>query len=501
MMKNESLNMDSGLPLPMPELGDKYPGAGPMSSDRGRLFQIAPDGARRTAAYEAGRLYNELCWLLDQAVLCGDRRPIAEVANTLGRLVPKFFGAFPVDDGNQFKEVLLKTLEDWNRVADSEWFAEEWATDRHWLDSGLEESAEKAFGGMLRLAKEYKEDVLTAIERVLDPFKELKVAFWLGECVGQGIRPPGASEDVGAACLPGDLPPPIWWAENVRGLWDQSGIPVELPESLFDPAQYPDPPGMNQIIASIDCLAREGFAQAGIASIHSHSQPSSHEEAATESKKVSGDEPKYIFHKNGEIWNLRFTYDGQTESADYPTWKGLEYYALLLKHPGKPFSAIDIIREVDDTVPTVDKEQVQELSRAGDDGPHKVRSEWSKHEAADEDTEREVEEALQGLEQELAVAQKSNIGIERIEELTKEISQAEEYLNGIRGKKKGERRTLKSGDAKENARKSVSKAMGEARKKLSGSMPKLALFLEKKVKGTDYGFRYYPPSPRPDWSF
>ena len=61
-----------------------------MGSDRGQPVQVPPDGARRTAEYEAGRLYNELCWLLDQAVLCGDRRPIAEVADTLGRLVPKF---------------------------------------------------------------------------------------------------------------------------------------------------------------------------------------------------------------------------------------------------------------------------------------------------------------------------------------------------------------------------------------------------------------------------
>jgi hypothetical protein len=410
--------------------------------------------------------------------------------------MPKFAIALPIDDRIQFNEVLLKTLEDWKRVTDSEWFAEEWDA----LDNGLEGFAETAYSRMIRLAEEYKKDVRTAIQRVLDPFAELKEAFWLGECVDQGIRPPGASKNVAADCLPGDVPPPRWWAETVKALWDQSRIPAELPKSLFDPAQCPDPTGMNQIIASIDRSAREGFAQAGISSILAHSQPSSHEEAATESKKVSVDEPKNLFRKNGEIFNLRFAYDGQTESADFRAWKGLEYYALLLKYPGKTFSAIDIIREVDGTVPPVGKEQVQELSGAGDGGPHTVRSGWTKHEAADDLTKQKVEELLQGLKQELAAAQESNIGIERIEELTDKISQTEEFLNSIRGKKGG-LRTLKSGDAAENARKSVSKAMGEARKKLSGSMPKLALFLEKKVEGIDYGFRYYPPSPRPDWSF
>jgi hypothetical protein len=445
-------------------------------------------------------LYNELCWLLDRAVLSGYRRPIAEVADTLGRLVPKFVGAFPIDDAIQFKERLLKILEDWKQVTESEWFAEEWAADRDELDSGFEDSAEKAFAGMIRLAEEYKKDVRTAIEKVLDQFKELKEAFWLGVCVDEGIRPPGASKNVGVACLPGDLPPLTGWAETVKALWDQSRIPAELPESLFDPAQWPDPPGMNQIIASIDRLAGEGFAQAGIASILSHSQPPSHDEAETESKKVSVDEPKYLFRKNGEIWNLRFTYDGQTEIADYSTWKGLAYYALLLKNPGQTFTPIDIIREVDGTVPPVDKEQMQELSRAGDGGPHTVRSGWTEDEAADERTEQEVEELLQGLKQSLAVAQESNIGIERIEELNNKISQTKKYLNGIRGKR-GTRRTLKSGDSNEKARKSVSNAMSDARTKLSRSMPKLALFLERNVKGTDYGFRYHPASPHPDWSF
>jgi hypothetical protein len=43
--------------------------------------------------------------------------------------------------------------------------------------------------------------------------------------------------------------------------------------------------------------------------------------------------------------------------------------------------------------------------------------------------------------------------------------------------------------------------MGEAREKIHGSMPKLALFLKKTVEGIDYGFRYHPVSPRPDWNF
>jgi hypothetical protein len=441
-------------------------------------------------------LYNELCWLLDQAVLCGDRRPIAAVADTLERLLPKFAGAFPIDDGIRFKEVLLKILEDWKGETGSEWFAEEWDA----LDSGLEGFAETAYSGMIRRAEEYKKDVRTAIERVLDPFEELKEAFWLGVCVDEGIRPPGASKDVGVSFLPGDLPPLTGWAENVKALWDQSRIPAELPESLFDPAQCPDPPGMNQIIASIDRSAREGFAQAGIASILSHSQPSSHEEAATERKRVSVDEPKYLFRKHGGMFNLRFADGRQTESGDYRAWKGLEYYALLLNYPGKTFSAIDIIREVDCTSPPVEKAQVQELSGAGDGGPHTVRSAWTEDEAADEDTVKEVKKALQGLRQEWDLAQDNNVGIERIEELTEQISQTEKYLNSIIGKK-GKPRTLKSGDPNEKARRSVSKAMSEARKKLSRSMPKLAHFLEKNVEGIDYGFRYYPSSSRPDWSF
>ena len=287
--------------------------------------------------------------------------------------------------------------------------------------------------------------------------------------------------------------------EPVKVLCDHLKIPAELPESLFDPAQCPDPPGMNQIIESIDRSAREGFAQAGISSILSHSQPPSHEEATTESKKVSVDEPKYLFRKNVEILICALP---TTAKPNPPTiaWKGLEYYALLLKYPGKTFSAIDIIREVDGTVPPVEKARVKEFSRAGDGGPLTVRGGWTEDEASDELTVQEVEVSLQGLKEELAVAGESNIGIERVEELTLRVSKTEKYLNSIKGRG-GMPRTLKSGDAREKARRSVSKAMGDARTKIHGSMPKLALFLNKYVEAIDYGFRYHPASLRPDWSF
>src|SRR5262249_30028334 len=123
-----------------------------MGTDHERSVQLPSGGASRWAAYQAGQLFNELCWSMDQAVLLGDHRVVVKVADILKEIVPKVIAAFPIDSGFKLKGVLLKNLDDWERVTASEEFADEWSVDWDAFERGLDPSLDAAFRDMLQLS-------------------------------------------------------------------------------------------------------------------------------------------------------------------------------------------------------------------------------------------------------------------------------------------------------------------------------------------------------------
>lgn len=75
--------------------------------------QIGVRGGGSVAAYEAGRLFNELVWSIDQAVMLGHQGLISRVERLLTELACKLVLHFPLDAANKAKDDLLAIQHDW----------------------------------------------------------------------------------------------------------------------------------------------------------------------------------------------------------------------------------------------------------------------------------------------------------------------------------------------------------------------------------------------------
>ena len=135
-----------------------------MGTDHERSVQLPSGGASRWAAFQAGQLFNELCWSMDQAVLLGDRRVVASVTEILEEIVPKVIAAFPIDSGIKLSGMLLKNLDDWGHVTASEEFADEWSVAWDSFERGLDPSLDAAFRDMLQLSGTFKQGLRVAFE-------------------------------------------------------------------------------------------------------------------------------------------------------------------------------------------------------------------------------------------------------------------------------------------------------------------------------------------------
>src|SRR4051812_43628871 len=126
--------------------------------DRPKSFSQPQAASAATAAYEVGRLCNELGWHLDQAVLLGYGRPIAGVERVLRRLATKVFTLFSVDKAVQVRDLLLKVLEDWRRLIASEWIVEELSQAWHDFENDHDTSLTECFSSLLLTAREIKDE-------------------------------------------------------------------------------------------------------------------------------------------------------------------------------------------------------------------------------------------------------------------------------------------------------------------------------------------------------
>jgi len=180
-------------------------------------------------------------------------------------------------------------------------------------------------------------------------------------------------------------------------------------------------------------------------------------------------EPAYQFEKKGEYWQLRW---GNCDPIFLKDSRGLEYYACLLAHPRQPIFAFDLQNGFHPDADT-----------------HRINSGI---EVTDTDLLQELRSEYDRLNNEISTAQRDN-DIALTERLQGELStlheQAQKSFN-----KQGKSR--KVNDPQEQARKNVTGAMAEARKRIVTSMPELGQHLTSYVTGGKI-LMYSPPAEIP----
>jgi hypothetical protein len=262
-----------------------------------------------------GQLFNQAAGYLEQDIMIVDERHERLLCESLNELVAKAIEAMPNPEaGMQIRDAVLEFHKVWQRIQGSEWFAEEAseafrilkeeaAVDRarplHW--DTLEDALASIRGHIVDL----RGIIRTPLRSKLATVSEVWAAFLLGECVDQGLRPPGVLHHVFQqvtnpewwafarkypsakrqrpdpfgerepgtpsrpcryrlavrTCRPGELPPPVGWAETINGLWQNLRIQTELPKCLFLLAGRRQLLGLPGVVTRLKTAAREGLSE------------------------------------------------------------------------------------------------------------------------------------------------------------------------------------------------------------------------------------------------
>jgi hypothetical protein len=247
-----------------------------------------PARARRSllAAFDVGQLLNQFVWHLGQAVvLVGDEqlleKAVCELSGKALEMAPT------LEAGVRLRAAAVECLGDWQWVRDSADLAED-------LDRALRALREHpddpcaALEEMQSHVKAFERSIRLPLQSETASIPELWAALLLGECIDQGLRPPGVlrhvfREEENAAWrraarlyptlrapvnpfappparpalpprtalvrrarLPGEMRPPAGWAETIRGYWHRLGLEAELPR-LF--SSSPVAPGSSPCLA------------------------------------------------------------------------------------------------------------------------------------------------------------------------------------------------------------------------------------------------------------
>jgi hypothetical protein len=198
------------------------------------------------------------------------------------------------------------------------------------------------------------------------------------------------------------------------------------------------------------------------------------------------------FKLHGKVWHLRYTANGQSESSDYTTWKGLAYYALLIDRPDEYIEAVDLVRRIDGTVPPVDRVQLEAAMSAGVEYQVSIRRSWSPEDGSNKKKIIKLANTvISNLTDELHEAEQ-NRDLEEAEAVRKRIENAR---SDIKTAMESDR-----GNPSEKARKSVYKAINDSIEKISNEMPMLSSHMKKSLMSGHYSFAYMPTRPRPHWN-
>jgi two-component system NtrC family response regulator len=268
-----------------------------------------PARARQSllAAFDVGQLLSQFVWHLGQAVaLVGDEqlleKAVCELSGKALEMAPT------LEAGVRLREAAVGCLNDWQGVRASEGLAED-------LDSALRALQERpddpgaALEAMQCRVAAFERSLRLPLQSETASIPELWAALLLGECIDQGLRPPGVlrhvfreeenaawwravrldptlrapvkpfapppagralpprTELVRRARLPGELLPPAGWAETIRGYWHWLGLEAELPNTLFllpSRLLLPSRPGflaLPGVVSRVRSAAGEGLAR------------------------------------------------------------------------------------------------------------------------------------------------------------------------------------------------------------------------------------------------
>jgi hypothetical protein len=303
------------------------------------------------AAYEAGRLLNQLDWHLQQAWLLhwllqrGAHGHAAEVGDTLTQLTSTLRQAVPLTVRERVHESCLACRDEWSSHFGSPGHFDEIDNQSRFLRDELSQDGEIApdavraevWGDALRAVKPIAQKLYEAAEAVLD--ERSRLALGLGRCIDCGLRPrdvfrhmsrepaeccaspspgvspwslPAEAASTSSPFLlrgvaPGEIPPEQGWLEEVQARWAELGLVFKMPRpggeapngaqagtalELTDTTQ----------VDELDRAARKGLAELSEPWPHQqariHRQPSS---GRGESKPRWDDERGELIHEEKVI--------------------------------------------------------------------------------------------------------------------------------------------------------------------------------------------------------
>ena len=177
----------------------------------------------------------------------------------------------------------------------------------------------------------------------------------------------------------------------------------------------------------------------------------------------------------------RFTFDDVAWTITYQDKTihlldsfGLRYIHLLLQKPGKSLAATDMVRTIQR--PASNKRQIEE-SHALDDGLSLHGGEGA-DDMVDDETIAAAEDRLQNIGDEREAVRQAG-DLSRLEELEEEEAKIEAYLKKVH-QPDGRRRKL--GDHNEKDRKSVSKAIKDAIRKIEEKHSVFGVYLTNSIQ-------------------
>lgn len=147
------------------------------------------------AAYIAGRRAWEASWAIEQASLLGDTAAVAVADEAITTLIVDVADVLSQISDEPVEKFIQNKRVEWHENLESEWYAEsyyeanaEWQEQCERPDIDPEQCRQEACEALLRTVADISEAIRSDILSHLDRISVL--AFQLGECLEQGLRPP-----------------------------------------------------------------------------------------------------------------------------------------------------------------------------------------------------------------------------------------------------------------------------------------------------------------------
>jgi hypothetical protein len=264
----------------------------------------APSGPL-VAAYEAGRLWNQLAWYAPQAWLHASARDRERTCQTFRELARKVRASVPVAERDQLQRFVQERLAEWEACYGSVWRGEDLyeANERLNAQSGCADDFDAEREAELSRLLVTVDGLLARVEEgITAKLDDTQTLAWgLGVCSDQGLCPPkafrhllGRSEEEvlpppgvtnplllatgpGLAAKPrepenlladrgldpGQIPPEASWGGDLRQRWAELGMPADLLSGAARPALVWSPEVMRELVGRVDDAARRGLAAMG----------------------------------------------------------------------------------------------------------------------------------------------------------------------------------------------------------------------------------------------